>query len=111
MPPEKFISPAPANPQTATEYMNRAWIMQAQGDQTAAESDFRQSLKLDAQSVDGYYGLGLALKSLGRASEARQAFEIALELVNSNQINSDVGRVTILRHLIRSNLKMLANGA
>jgi tetratricopeptide (TPR) repeat protein len=94
-------------PQTAAEFIDRAWTDKAKGDSASSEAYFNQAKLLDSQSVDAYYGLGLIYKERGDKVNALQAFERVLELINSKVLSDQPNRITILKNMTQSQMNML----
>jgi tetratricopeptide (TPR) repeat protein len=94
------------NPQTAEEYLQRAWMYMANKDTFQAEADFNQALRLNGQLADAYYGLGLIQKVRGEPENAIRAFEEALALIHMGVFSNTPQRGTILRNLCKSQIVM-----
>jgi len=97
-------------PQTANEYLQRAWLHLAKRESAEAEMDFKQVLMLNNQIADAYYGLGLTNLEQGHQDSAMNAFRQALDLINSRLIKEEPQRGTVLRNLTISQIRMLENG-
>lgn len=97
-------------PETVEDLEQEGWRKHVHGDHQTAEEEFRQAVAKDPQSVDGYYGLGLALKLQRRNTDAIQAFQKTIELVNSGVMSSDTARATMLRHLSKWHIVNLEKG-
>jgi tetratricopeptide (TPR) repeat protein len=104
------VEPVPADPVTAEDYVQRAWILQVEGDLPRAEADFRQATQIDESSAEGFYGLGLALKLQRRVDQAKAAFEKAIELIGSGALKDDMPRATMLNHLSKWHLETINQG-
>lgn len=57
-----------------------AWELHRKGDQAGSARLFEDALRRDAESVDAYYGLGLAKRAAGDRDGARSQFEQAGKL-------------------------------
>jgi tetratricopeptide (TPR) repeat protein len=104
-PPTQAVDINP-NPQTAEDYLQRAWIYLAKKDIFQAEADFNQSLSLNGQLADGYYGLGMIRKIQGESEKAIRAFQEALALIQMDAYLDSPQRGTILRNLCKSQIMM-----
>jgi tetratricopeptide (TPR) repeat protein len=98
------------NPQTADDFLQRAWIQIANKDIAQAEADFNQSLSLNGQSADAFYGIGLVRRVQGEPEKAIRAFQEALALIQTDAFTDSPQRGTILRNLCKSQI-MMANEA
>jgi tetratricopeptide (TPR) repeat protein len=96
---------------TAEDYLQRAWISMANKDFAQAEADFNESLRLNGQLADAFYGLGLILKVQGEPEKAIRSFQEALALIQMDIFNDMPQRGTILRNLCKSQISMLQGAA
>jgi Tfp pilus assembly protein PilF len=90
-----------SEPKTPENQLATGWGFQVNGEFTKAEAEFRQVLAYDPNSIEGYYGLGMALQSQKHKEEAVAAFQKALELLMTGETNDSSGRATMLRHLLK----------
>jgi len=86
-----------------------AWSRLGNGENLHAEELFRQVIDLNPQVVDGWYGLGLALKVQGRKEEAIRCFQKALELIEIGLV-ADRTRRSMVRRLALGHINLLRNG-
>lgn len=71
------------NPNSPTAFVDKGWSHMSRGEFDQASAAFERAVSLDNQSVDGYYGLGVAAKRKGDTARARQAFLTVIELSKS----------------------------
>ena len=74
------LAPKSSNVYVARGVGNYYLPAQLGGGAEAAIADFRKAIELDAKNTDAYLWLGLALRKENKDTEARQAFEKALQL-------------------------------
>jgi len=67
--------PDTLNPQEMADFLERGWLYYSHQKFEAAETDFHTVLDKEPDNIDALYGLGLALKSLGKSQQALEAFE------------------------------------
>ncbi len=91
------------------EVLQRAWSMHARHEEDAAEHEFRTAISMAPESVDGYYGLGMTLKALGRKEQAIEAFQKAVELIEAGKIE-DRTRSEMLHRLALGHINFLSHG-
>jgi tetratricopeptide (TPR) repeat protein len=80
------------------------WTALVRGDPAAAVAHFEEALRRSPENVEGEYGIGAALKAMGRGREAIQAFERALKRAGALERASDRVRTTMLKHMAESAL-------
>jgi Flp pilus assembly protein TadD len=68
------------NPTYALAWYDLAFALRVRGQHAPAVDAYEHYIKLKPGDPDPYYGLGRSLQHLGRAVEARQAFETYLSL-------------------------------
>ena len=88
-------------PKTLENQLAQGWSNQVNGDFLKAEAEFRQALAYDQNSVEGYYGLGMALQGQKHKEGAVAAFQKALDLLMTGETKDSSGRATMLRHLLK----------
>ncbi len=74
-------------PDSFEGYYHRGILRSRAGDQDAALVDYRRAVELAGNAVDAgnaWYGIGLSSERAGRLTEARQAYQRAVE-VNPEQ--------------------------
>lgn len=104
------VEPVSADPVTVDDYIQRAWILQVEGDLPRAEADFRQATQIDERSAEGFYGLGLALKLQHSTAQAKEAFQKAIELIGAGALKEDQPRATMLNHLSKWHIETINQG-
>jgi len=109
-PPTQSIEINPA-PQTADEYLQRAWLHLANKEIDLAETDFTQSLQLNGQLADAFYGLGLVQRERSEYEKAIRSFQEALALIQMDALIDSPQRGTILRNLCKSQIMMATEAA
>lgn len=62
------------------QQVGAAWAAHREGDNTTAEQAFEKAIKMQPDSVDAHYGLGLVLRAQGRNDQAIDEFQTALRL-------------------------------
>ncbi len=60
-----------------------AWRYEREGQADTSIAEFERVLKMDSNSMDGHYGMGMALRRAGKKEQAIVSFQKALELVES----------------------------
>ncbi len=91
-----------ANPNSPAAFVDKGWSHVSRGEFDQASEAFETAVSLDHQSIDGYYGLGVAAKRKGDAGRARQAFSMVIELSKSH---ADSVKAIMLGDLARSALQ------
>jgi tetratricopeptide (TPR) repeat protein len=91
------------------EYLRRGWAYHTRGKHQEAEQDIRQALRLDADSVDGHYVLGLVLKAQGKREEAVASFRETIGLIETGKIE-DKARIEIMHRLAKGHFNQLTTG-
>ena len=76
----KYTAAIALNPHNAVYYANRAAVLITQTKFEQAIADCRRAIDCDSSYTKAHYRLGTALVSLHRPSEAKSAFERALDL-------------------------------
>ncbi len=84
-------TPTGNNPSTADDFVDQGWTNHVTGEHTHSEANFRKALEINAQSIEAYYGLAMALKSQNQPQPAIEAFEKVIALINANQMKDDPG--------------------
>lgn len=97
----------PKEMQNARDYFNRGMVYYGQQQYEAAFADFQQALQMDGDNYDAHYGIGLVHKALSRDTEAREAFEQVLRLVEQLPSDVDPNRVAMLKRITQSQLDNL----
>jgi tetratricopeptide (TPR) repeat protein len=97
----------PENPSTADDFVTQGWTNHVTGEHTHSEADFRKALELNAQSIEAYYGLAIALKTQNQFQPAIEAFEKVVELINADQMKDDPARASILRNLANTQIEFI----
>lgn len=100
------LDPAP-DPQTPSEFLQRAWSRLAGKNIEGADDDFNQALRMDDQLVDVFYGLGLVRLQQEQEDAALQAFEQVLALIKAGVLADMPQRGTVLRNLTNSQIQMI----
>ena len=90
-------------------YIRRGWAYHARGKHQEAEQDIHQALKLDTDSVDAHYTLGLVLKAQGKREEAIASFRETIGLIEAGKIE-DKARNEILHRLANGHFNQLTVG-
>jgi tetratricopeptide (TPR) repeat protein len=90
-------------------YVRRGWAYHARGKHQEAEQDIHQALKLDAESVDANYLLGLVMKAQGKNPEAVASFKRTIELIEAGKIE-DKAKNEILHRLAKGHYNELTTG-
>ncbi|HEX7972977.1 MAG TPA: tetratricopeptide repeat protein [Anaerolineales bacterium] len=108
-PPDQTETPA-SEPQTADDFIRRAWTLHVKGNLKDSEADFRQAQALDARSVEAYYGLGLSLKLQQHSQPALEAFQQAIELAKSSDVKEHRVRASMLSHLASWHVQTIQSG-
>jgi tetratricopeptide (TPR) repeat protein len=96
-------------PKTAAEFQLRGYAFYAKGDYPAALVDFQQAIALDPADVEAVYALGLTYKVQGRLDEGINAFQRALDMIDSGVI-ADATRAKMLGRLARGHLNKMTIG-
>ena len=104
---ETYRSAVSADPKSAEARCNLGWGYYGQGKYDDAINEFQEALKLDMNTVDAYYGLGLAHKGREAKAEAMAAFEKAAVLASQSP---DRVRAQMLVRLIHGQLNELKTG-
>ena len=68
------------NPTYSLAWYDLAFALRTRGQHAAAVDAYEHYIKLKPGDPDPYYGLGRSLQHLGRAADARRAFETYLSL-------------------------------
>lgn len=100
-------TPAGNNPSTADDFVTRGWAEHVNGEHANAEASFRKALELNAQSVEAYYGLAIALKSQDQLQPAVLAFEKVIAEINADQLKDDPARAAMLRSLANTQIEFI----
>jgi tetratricopeptide (TPR) repeat protein len=90
-------------------YLRRGWAYHARGKHQEAEQDIRQALKLDSESVDALYVLGLVMKAQGKREEAVASFKQTIDLIEAGKIE-DKSRNEIMHRLANGHYNELTIG-
>jgi tetratricopeptide (TPR) repeat protein len=95
-----------ANENVAAQ-IGQAWFNHRQGNNDAAIDQFGRILRSNPDSIDGYYGLGLANGAARNYQAASEAFERALELTEKAEATSqeERDRYLMLSRMIRQRLE------
>jgi tetratricopeptide (TPR) repeat protein len=97
-------------PKSADDYLQLGWYQHAKDKlHAAAEESFRQAAVLKPNMVEAHYGLGLALKALGRPQEASVEFQKVVDLIESGGID-DPTRSAILRRMAIGHINQMRSG-
>jgi tetratricopeptide (TPR) repeat protein len=96
-------------PVTLEDFMRRGWAYHSRQKQVDAEKDFRNALKLDADSVDANYVLGLILKAQDRKQEAVASFQRAIDLIQTGVLEDSI-RAEMLRRLSKGHISEMIEG-
>lgn len=111
MPPEPIETQQPDSKlESKEDFLRQGWFFHVQGDHRQAEKNFRKAISMDAQSIEGLYGLGLSLKLQNSGEEAEQVFQQTIELINSGGMNEHPRRATMLRHLAVWHIQRIQSG-
>jgi tetratricopeptide (TPR) repeat protein len=97
------------SPTDFESYMRRGWAYHARGQHQEAEEDLRQALKLDADSVDANYVLGLVMKAQGKKEEAIVCFKKTIDLIEAGKIE-DKSKNEIMHRLANGHYNELTIG-
>jgi tetratricopeptide (TPR) repeat protein len=96
-------------PNTAEEFVQRAWHLHAEGKLVEAIIDLKKAIEIDENLVDPYYGLGVVYKEQGSTQDAIKAFQKVLLLQAANAQQEKNARSTIMNNLTKSYLSLLEN--
>ena len=109
MPKKPAPEPLPdlPDPETAEEFLQRAWRHHSTGDDLAAETDLKLAMALDSQLYDIHYLSGLIYRKRGQRESAINEFKRALEIVRSGAIQDDRNRHNMVQRMILSHLDFL----
>ena len=66
--------------QNVNQLIGNAWKLHREGDNAAAVKEFQKVTDVAHDSVDAYYGLGLALRANGDIEGAKKAFQTSYDL-------------------------------
>jgi tetratricopeptide (TPR) repeat protein len=100
-------TPAGNNPSTADDFVAQGWTNHVNGEHANSEANFRKALEINAQSIEAYYGLAMALKSQNQLQPAVEAFEKVAALINADQMKEDPARASILRNLANTQIEFI----
>ncbi len=106
--PETMQSPA-SEAMPSAELLRQGWNEYGSGHFEDAEKSFRKILDQTADSIEAYYGLGLALKAQDRREETIRAFQKVVDLLEKDQ-SVDRVRKTMLRRLALGHINILRQG-
>ena len=99
--------------------IGNAWRFEREGQADSSIDEFERVLKMDGNSIDGHYGMGMALRRAGQKDLAITSFQTALGLVESARERrfgksnaNDVGtieddRYTMLTRMIKQRISEL----
>jgi tetratricopeptide (TPR) repeat protein len=106
---DEIIVPDPSsiNPEIPADYARRGWLYLSKKQFDLATQDFKQLLAAEPDNIDGWYALGLALKSSGVKKEAVDAFEKVLQLMGGIE---DKRRISMLTRLTHGQVNQLTTG-
>jgi tetratricopeptide (TPR) repeat protein len=104
---EKYQAEVTAKPQSAEAHTNLGWGYYAQKQFSEAVREFLEALRLDSNSIDAYWGMGLAYKGLNNKPEAMAAFEKVVALAPRAD---DKSKALFLRQLAQAQHNQLNNG-
>jgi tetratricopeptide (TPR) repeat protein len=90
-------------------FMRRGWAYHSRGQEQQAEQDLRQALKLDADSVDANYVMGLVMKAQENKEEAIVYFKKAVDLIEAGKIE-DKSKKEIMHRLANGHYNELTIG-
>ncbi len=92
-----------SEPTTPDEYRQRGTAYYARKHYQAAEADLNQAIRMESNSIDAYYMLGMVYKAMKSDEEAVTAFTQALELIKDqpegNKVKKDMLRRLALGHI------------
>lgn len=100
-------TPTENNPSTADDFVMKGWSEHVNGEHNKSEASFRKALELNAQSIEAYYGLAMALKSQKQVQPALEAFEKVIASINDDQMEDDPARASILRNLANTQIEFI----
>jgi tetratricopeptide (TPR) repeat protein len=100
-------TPTGSNPSTADDFVTQGWAEHVNGEHANSEASFRKALELNAQSIEAYYGLAMALKSQNQLQPATEAFEKVVAGINADQMKNDPARASILRNLANTQIEFI----
>jgi tetratricopeptide (TPR) repeat protein len=103
----KALEPEKLNPQSASEFLARAWLYYSRGKFDLAVQDFTRATEAASDNPETWYGLGLAHKSSGATSKAVEAFQNALNLIGGIQEHK---RASIFSRLVKGQINQLKTG-
>jgi tetratricopeptide (TPR) repeat protein len=104
-------TPSGNNPSTTDDFIDRGWIHHVNGEHADAEASFRKALESNSQSIEAYYGLGMALKTQNQLQPALEAFEKVIALINADQMKDNPARASILRNLAQTQIQFIRRQA
>jgi tetratricopeptide (TPR) repeat protein len=90
-------------------YMRRGWAYHTRGNHVEAESDFKQALMLDTESVEPNYALGLTKKAQGENEAALKYFKKAMNLIEAGKVEEGTQR-EMIRRLTLGHINELTDG-
>jgi len=97
-------------PRSESDYYEQGWLLHSsRKDEDAAEENFRQAIAFNPKFIDAYFGLGLVLKSQDRRQESIQAFQIVINLLESDPLE-DRSRAEMLRRLALAHINQMRSG-
>ena len=94
----KVLSPSDINPTSAADYLQRGWLFLSSKNPDKALADFDTAIQQNPENPDAYYALALALKALGKNSEAVEKFNKVLSLIGDSTNQSTRQMLTRLTH-------------
>jgi len=94
----KVLSPSDINPTTPADYLQRGWLFLSSKNPEKALVDFDTAIQQNPDNPDAYYALALALKALGKNSEAVEKFNKVLSLIGESTNQSTRQMLTRLIH-------------
>jgi tetratricopeptide (TPR) repeat protein len=100
-------TPTENNPSTADDFVAKGWSEHVNGEHAESEASFRKALELNAQSIEAYYGLAMALKSQNQLQPAIEAFEKVVVGISTDQLKDESARLSMLRSLAKTQIEFI----
>jgi tetratricopeptide (TPR) repeat protein len=104
---QPHVGPESMTASSAGEYAIRGWEYYVAKEYQKAETDLRESLRLDPDELDTNYALGLTLKSSGQKIPAAEAFRKVAELAS---YQADPVRARMVRRLALGQIHDIETG-
>lgn len=99
--------PEKMDPQTMEDFLERGWLYYSLKKFDPAEADFDRVIQQEPANVEGWYGLGLTLKAMGKAQKAIEAFSRVTAEISGID---DRQRATIITRLAHGQINQIRTG-